>query len=72
MNDAGSRVSERRFTEAETADLLGVSKMTVRRKRESGELRYYRIGMRILIAESHILEFLKRNEFNFNCELKTC
>ena len=55
-------LEERRYTERETAALLGVSKMTVRRKRESGQLGYYRIGTRILIAETHILDSLKRNE----------
>jgi len=55
---------ERRFTERETADLLGVSKMTVRRKRESGELRYYKIGARILISDGQIAEFLERTEHN--------
>jgi excisionase family DNA binding protein len=55
---------ERRFTEAETANLLGVSKMTIRRKREAGELKYYKIGSRIIISEGQIAEFLDLNEQN--------
>ena len=55
---------ERRFTEKETAELLGVSKMTVRRKREAGELRFYKIGSRIIISESQIAQFLEGSEWN--------
>ena len=55
---------EKRYTEKETAELLGVSKMTVRRKRESGELRFYKIGARIIISEAQIVEFLERAEHN--------
>lgn len=55
---------EKRYTEKETADLLGVSKMTVRRKREAGELRFYKIGARIIISDAQIVEFLERSEQN--------
>lgn len=64
MSQENERTVERRFSEQETASMLGVSKMTIRRKRESGELRYYKIGSRIIISEGQIAEFLEKIEQN--------
>lgn len=56
------KVFEKKFTEGEAADILGIAKMTVRRRREDGSLGFYQIGKRILIGEKHISDFLTKNE----------
>lgn len=60
------KVFEKRYSEAEAAEILGISRMTVRRRREDGSLGYYQLGVRkrIAIGESHISEFLKKIERN--------
>ncbi|HEX8264584.1 MAG TPA: helix-turn-helix domain-containing protein [Pyrinomonadaceae bacterium] len=50
--------TEKRFTEKETAQILGLSPMTVRRRRENGELGFYKAGRRVLISEKHIADYL--------------
>lgn len=51
------------LSEAEAAKFLGISKMTVLRKRNTGEIGYYRVGFRILYSkEKHLLPYLKKCE----------
>jgi excisionase family DNA binding protein len=57
-------IFEKKFTEEETAKLLGIARMTVRRRREDGSLGFYQMGKRILIGESHIEKFLEQTERN--------
>lgn len=64
MENLENLVTERRYTEAETASILGISQMSVRRRREDGSLGFYQISKRILIGESHISQFLRNSERN--------
>jgi excisionase family DNA binding protein len=51
------------LSEAEAAHFLGVSKMTMLRKRKAGIIGFYRVGFRVLYSkEKHLLPFLT------NCE----
>lgn len=61
-NKNNNRLNEQRFSEAEAGKVLGVSAMTIRRRREDGQLGYYQIGSRIYISSSHIEQFLEKNE----------
>ncbi len=62
MVQAQSKMAEQRFSEKETAKILQVSPMTVRRYRERGSLGFYQLGSRIFIGESHITAFLEKSE----------
>ncbi|MBK8304718.1 MAG: helix-turn-helix domain-containing protein [Chloracidobacterium sp.] len=53
---------EKRFTEKEAAEIIGISQMTLIRKRNSRAIAFYRIGNRILYGESHLNAFLKSCE----------
>ena len=47
------------LSEAKAAKFLGVSKMTVLRKRNAGEIGYFRVGYRILYSkEKHLIPYL--------------
>jgi excisionase family DNA binding protein len=60
---ATAEVRESLLSEAEAAKFLGISKMTVLRKRNAGEIGYFRIGSRILYSkEKHLLPFLGNRE----------
>jgi len=62
MEQVFNKISEKRFSEKEAAQLLQVSPMTVRRYRDRGELGFYQLGSRIFIGESHITAFLEKSE----------
>ncbi len=62
MEAVYNKISEKRFSEKETAKLLQVSPMTIRRHRERGTLGFYQLGNRIFIGESHITAFLENSE----------
>ena len=56
-------ISEPLLSEAEAAKFLGISKMTVLRKRSTGEIGYFRVGHRILYSkEKHLITFLEKCE----------
>ncbi len=51
------------LSEAQAAKFLGVSKMTLSRKRIAGDISFFRVGSRILYSkEKHLLIYLSRNE----------
>jgi len=50
------------MTEAEFAKAVGVSRVTLWRMRQKGELPHYRLGKRILYGQQHVSEFLKAHE----------
>ncbi|WP_425492836.1 helix-turn-helix domain-containing protein [Luteibacter aegosomatissinici] len=46
------------LTEAELADYLGVTKLTVYRWRKAGKIGFYMVGKSPRFSESHIAEYL--------------
>jgi excisionase family DNA binding protein len=61
--ESSSPVSEPLLSEAEAARFLGISKMTLLRKRNAGEIGYFRVGFRVLYSrEKHLVPFLERCE----------
>ena len=70
MEKAIDKILEKRFSEKEAAELLQVSPMTIRRRREKGDLGFYQLGRRVFVGESHILEFLKNSEKNPKAKAK--
>lgn len=56
-------ITEPLVSEAEAARFLGVSKMTVLRKRNAGEIPFFRVGVRVLYSkEKHLIPYLERCE----------
>jgi excisionase family DNA binding protein len=56
-------ISEPLLSEVEAAKFLGISKMTVLRRRNAGEIGYFRVGFRVLYSkEKHLIPFLKGRE----------
>lgn len=77
QNDAGNRtpenaaqnesslsnISEPLLSEAEAAKFLGISKMTLLRKRNAGTISFFRVGFRVLYSkEKHLIPFLQKCE----------
>ena len=55
--------SENLLSEKEAAEFLGVSKMTLLRRRKAKKIKHYRVGFRILYSkEKHLVPFLEANE----------
>lgn len=53
-------VTEPLLSEAEAAAFLGISKMTLSRKRNAGIIGFYRVGFRVLYSkEKHLIPFLE-------------
>lgn len=53
------------LSETEAAKILGISKMTLLRKRNGGEIKFFRVGFRVLYSkEKHLVPFLKKCERN--------
>lgn len=48
------------YTEEEAAAYLGVSEITLRRRRTAGELGFMRIGRAIKYTETHLLKYLEQ------------
>lgn len=46
------------LTEAEAARMLGVSKITLQRLRNRGEISHFRIGARVLYSLEHLSDYL--------------
>ncbi len=56
-------LNEPLLSEAAAAKFLGVSKMTLSRKRNAGEIGYFRLGFRVLYSkEKHLMLFLQQRE----------
>jgi hypothetical protein len=56
-------INEPLLSEAKAAELLGISKMTLLRKRNAGDIGYFRVGFRVLYSkEKHLLPFLNARE----------
>ena len=53
---------EKRYSEAEAAELIGKTRITLWRYRRLKRIGYYRIGANIEYGESHIRQFLARCE----------
>jgi excisionase family DNA binding protein len=54
------------MTEAEFAKAVGVSRVTLWRLRQKGQLPHYKLGRRILYGQRHVEEFLRAHE----CQLE--
>jgi excisionase family DNA binding protein len=51
------------LSEAEAAKFLGISKMTLLRKRSAGIIGFFRVGFRVLYSnEKHLIPFLESCE----------
>jgi excisionase family DNA binding protein len=51
------------MNEQEAAKFLGISRMTLLRKRNAGEIGFYRVGFRVLYSkEKHLIPFLETCE----------
>lgn len=48
------------YTEEDAAAYLGVSEITLRRRRAAGELGFMRIGRAIKYTETHLLKYLEQ------------
>lgn len=58
-----NQISEPLVSEAKAAEFLGISKMTLLRKRNAGEIGFFRVGFRVLYSrEKHLLPFLEQCE----------
>lgn len=61
--DNVSRFDEPLLSETEAARFLGISKMTLNRKRNAGTIGFFRVGHRVLYSRSnHLIPFLKTCE----------
>lgn len=55
-----NQINEPLLNEAKAAEFLGISKMTLLRKRNAGEIGFFRVGFRVLYSkEKHLLPFLE-------------
>ncbi|MBK9156389.1 MAG: recombinase family protein [Chloracidobacterium sp.] len=62
-NAAAPTLNEPMMNEAEAARFLGISKMTLLRRRKAGQIGYYRVGFRVLYSkEKHLIPFLNECE----------
>lgn len=59
------------ISEKEAAKRLGISRITLLRARCRGEISHFRFGARVVYAESHLTEFLAKNERSSNDRLST-
>ncbi len=56
-------ISEPLMNEIEAAKFLGISRMTLLRKRNAGQVKFFRVGFRVLYSkEKHLLPFLDECE----------
>ena len=54
--------NEKNLSEREAAERLGVSRLTLWRARQRGEIAFLRIGRRVLYSNAHIVAFEERHE----------
>ena len=53
-------LTEPLMNETQAAKFLGISRMTLLRKRNNGEIQFFRVGFRVLYSkEKHLLPFLE-------------
>lgn len=66
INSGGSSdIVEPLLSEVEASQFLGISKITLLRKRNAGLIRFFRVGFRVLYSkEKHLLPYLA------NCEVQ--
>jgi excisionase family DNA binding protein len=50
------------LSEPEASSVLGISKITLQRKRKDGSISFYRVGGRVLYSPSHLEEYLSKCE----------
>ena len=50
------------LSEPEASSALGISRITLQRKRKDGDISFYRVGGRILYSPSHLDEYLSKCE----------
>ncbi len=50
------------LSEPEASSALGISKITLQRKRKDGAISFYRVGGRVLYSPSHLEEYLVKCE----------
>lgn len=50
------------FDRREAARRLGISVVTIDRELARGNIAYFRSGRRVLFTQSHLNEYIKRNE----------
>lgn len=50
------------LSESEASSALGISKITLQRKRKDGVISFYRVGGRVLYSFSHLEEYLAKCE----------
>lgn len=56
-------IKEPLLNEKEAAHFLGISRITLLRKRKDGKISFFRIGFRVLYSrEKHLLPFLEKCE----------
>ncbi len=56
-------IKQNLMNEKEAATFLGISRITLLRKRQKGEITFFRIGLRVLYSkEQHLIPFLKKCE----------
>lgn len=62
-NQNGTALTEPLMNEIEAARFLGISRMTLLRKRNAREIGFFRVGFRVLYSkEKHLLPFLESCE----------
>ena len=60
---SSSNITEPLMNETEAARFLGISRMTLLRKRNAGEIKFFRVGHRVLYSkEKHLVPYLERCE----------
>ena len=60
--EASKIVNQRRYDVNGAAEKLQVSRSSIQRMRNSGALRYLRVGGKIMFTEEHLAEVLKEAE----------
>ncbi len=55
--------NQKLLSEKQAAEFMGISKMTLLRRRQAKKIKHYRVGFRILYSkEKHIIPFLRERE----------
>lgn len=57
-----SEIQGKLLSAKQAVNRLGISKPTLCRLMQRGEIGFYRVGARVLLSEEHIKEFLNRVE----------
>ncbi len=63
-----SLLEEPLLSESEAAHILGISKMTLHRKRKAGQIGFFQVGFRVVYSKAkHLLPYLSGCERNSSC-----